>query len=418
MDKRRNLNKIEVNGIMYSKEFKRNIKRKCIGISAILALIVSTGIISYIRGRISFYSKKDDDFVLKQTHKIINENDNIKESLDAESHAGEKKEKKFLKIFRKGIRRLYSGITIISSLAVFSGIFLYVIGNMSNYYKTDDDLILDNIQKTIEEDYTIDEIYVVDLHGMGNNSIIVVTCKKSYDFDFKSGEPIDVEPRTQILIFDEVNNGILNQLYNLFGFGSNFSLRFKFALADDTMGASYRAEIDDIIDLNGDGRSEICINFYAIGGGGSAGIYINGIFGYSIYDRKYHLVGTYYNSDDEVDDMTYWERERYYNFYDIQERFNLSYSSTRDNEFFWDTGHGIYLIKTRHTIEENESNADPHTHTIYIYKFEDKYPEMIQMNLIYSGEIPGKRRYCSEEFLVEYIIENNLFDDGSKWEFW
>ena len=130
MDKRRNLNKIEVNGIMYSKEFKRNIKRKCIGISAILALIVSTGIISYIRGCISFYSKKDDDFVLKQTHKIINENDNIKESLDAESHAGEKKEKKFLKIFRKGIRRLYSGITIISSLAVFSGIFLYVIGNM------------------------------------------------------------------------------------------------------------------------------------------------------------------------------------------------------------------------------------------------------------------------------------------------
>lgn len=307
------------------------------------------------------------------------------------------------------VKRLYIVLSIISTLTVFSGIFLYIIGNIFNYYKTDDDLILDCIEKTLDNDYVIEEMVSSDLHGFGNNSIIVVARKVTYEFDFETGELIsDTEPRTKILIFDEVNNGILNQLYNLFGFGSNYSLRYQFALTCDSFGASYRAEIDNIIDLNGDKRPEICINFYE-SGGGSAGCYVNGIFGYSISDRKYHLVGTYGDSDNYRD---------YYNYYDCDERFYLSNASTRDNSFFWDTEHGVYLISTSHTIESGESNADPHTHTIYVYKFQDKHSEKIEIDLIYSGEIPGKRKYCSEEFLVKYIIDNNLFDDGSGWEFW
>lgn len=304
------------------------------------------------------------------------------------------------------IKRLYIGVSIISTLTVFSGIFLYIIGNIFNYYKTDDDLILDHIQETLDKDYVINEIVSSDLHGFGNNSIIVITHKIPYEFDFETGA---IDPRTQILIFDEVNNGILNQLYNLCGFGSNYSLRYQFALASDGYGASYGAEIDDIIDLNGDKIPEICIIFYE-SGGGSAGNYINGIFGYSIRDRKYHLVGTYDISDNERGSG------EYYNYYDSDEKFNLSTASLSDNNFFWDTGHGTYLISTTHTIEAEESNADPHTHSIYVYKFAEG-SAYIQMDLIYSGEIPGKRKYCSEEFLVEYIINNNLFDDGSGWEF-
>ena len=86
------------------------------------------------------------------------------------------------------LKKLYIGLSIISTFTVFSGIFLYIIGNISNYYKTDDDLILDCIQKTLENDYVIEEIVSSDVHGFGNNSIIVITQKIPYGYDFEIGE--------------------------------------------------------------------------------------------------------------------------------------------------------------------------------------------------------------------------------------
>lgn len=314
-------------------------------------------------------------------------------------------------------KKIYNYISVISTLAIFTSILIYILGKITHYYKTDDDLILDGIEKAIPKNYSVIEMVSADLHGMGNNSLIVVI-GGDYDFDsVLSGEPnLEAAPRIQILIFDQINNGVLQNLYNLFGFGSNYILRYQFALTNDRFGSWYDAEIDRIIDLNGDGRPEISVNFYEPFMG-SAWAYMNGIFSYSITDRKYHFIA-YPNpdkDDDRMDDEFYIRYNTYYNYFDREERFSLSSSTLRDNQFFWDSGHGVYLIKTTHTIEGYESNAGPHTYYLYIYKAEDNKTGSFLWTHVYDGEIPGKRSKCTEQFLIDYILDNNLLEYNQEW---
>lgn len=322
--------------------------------------------------------------------------------------------------FKSILGQVYKIISIISTLTVTLSIVLFVGGRIVRYNMTDDDLILDGIQKAISDDYSIEEIYRADLHGLGSDSLIVIAKKKSNIIDLDIDSMRENEPLTQLLFFDEINNSILQEIYNLFGFGSRYSPRYRFSLSDDYFGPNFYAEISDIIDLTKDGRPEIIVNFVLIGGSGSSGSYEQGIFSYSIVDRKYHLVGTYPSCDLDsmgqlittpvVDDNNLFMAV--YNYYDQTEKFLLGSSSSRDNDFFWNTGQEIYLIRTNHTVEKDESNAGPHTHYIFIYTIVDNGfpPDKITWKCCYSGEIPGKREYCTDEFLVNYIMDNNLLE--------
>lgn len=320
--------------------------------------------------------------------------------------------------FKSLLGQAYRVISVVSTLTVTFSLVLFIGGRIVRYNMTDDDLILDGIQNTLSDGYYIEKIYRADLHGLGSDSLIVIVRKETYSWDFDSDSMREAEPLTQLLFFDEINNGILQEIYNLFGFGSRYSLRYRFSLADDLFGPNYFAEISDIIDLTEDGRPEIIVNFVLIDGGGSELFYRNGIFSYSILDRKYHLVGTYPPLElsaigqiirtPVVDDNNLsWAA---YNYYDQTEKFLLTDNTLRNNSFLWDTGQEIYLIQTEYIWGADEAHTDLHTHYIFIYKIISGWSSSddIIWECCYSGEIPGKREYCTKEFLVHYITENNL----------
>ena len=325
--------------------------------------------------------------------------------------------------FKSILGQVYKIISVISTLTVTLSLVLFIGGRIVHYNMTDDDLILDGIQNAISDDYSIEEIHRADLHGLGSDSLIVIARKDTHIYDFYDSDIDSMresEPLTQLLFFDEINNSFLQEIYNLFGFGSRYSLRYRFSLADDNIGPNFYAEVSDIIDLTKDGRPEIIVNFVWIGGGGSEGYYQHGIFSYSIVDRKYHLVGTYPPRD--LDAMGQFITTpvvdgnnlfgAVYNYYDQTEKFLLGWNTSRNNAFFWDTGQEIYLIQTEYIWGEDEAHSSPHAHYLFIYRIIDNwYPsDNITWECCYSGEIPGKRQYCTDEFLVNYIMDNNILE--------
>jgi len=306
-------------------------------------------------------------------------------------------------------RKVYKVFSILSTMAITTSILLYLGGKILSYNKSDDDLIIEDIAENLDKGYSIMDIIKTDLHGFGNESIIVITKEDICWDEFEA-------PRSQILFYDKIDNSILQTIYNLFGYGSEYSLKYKFALSGPDGYLGHIAEINDIIDANRDGRPEVVVTFQSTGFTGSGGGALVGIFSYSVQQRTYCLIGTYPCVNENtgygeiINSLDNQEIEGFSNYYDDTFNFSLGMTSNRDNAFFFDTGYGVYFVQTWHTIADDESNADPHTHYIELYTVlnETFYSDELAFQYCYSGEIPGKREFCSTEFLIDYIYSNNL----------
>lgn len=324
------------------------------------------------------------------------------------------------------LKTIYQIISVVSTLSIMFGIILFFYGRITLFNKTDDDLIIERIKGNLG-DYNIRQILKCDLHGLGNESIIVVAETSNY-VDYPEDtypEGISIQPRSKLLFYDQIRNSFLQSVYNLFGYGSQYSLRYSFAVLDSytTVNTAYQAKVVDVIDLTYDGRPEIIVQFSFYPG--SAGIILHGIFSYSIQTQSYYLIGTLPGfSEDDLgkiikSDLYSDKNSTYSNYFDMSLQFDLGYTSLRDVDFFIETSNSVYLVRTTHTIENDERNGDPHTHYIHLYLVHNYSPDEIYWEYCYTEEIPGKREFCTKDFLEDYIERHNLlsycYSSNERW---
>lgn len=330
--------------------------------------------------------------------------------------------RKWTKMFSsivRGIKGLYHIISVISTLSIFTAFLLFAIGKIGLEKSSDDDLIMQSIKKQVPENLEILDISVQDIHGFGNESLIVLAT----DLTFSNEDQL----ANQMLIFDKVENDVLNRIYNLFGYGSNYKLSYIFSLGDESEDFSafgYWMEILDVVELTNDMSKEIVVMFMQIPSG-TSGYYQIGIFSYSFEMKKYYLVGTYPPVDGyelELDQNAYYwnipaptilraNDLKQYNYYNQNEVFQLEYGTYDDNDFYIENESGdVFLVRTQ-MIWGDESHVDPHRHiiSVFIPRY-DKENDELRWNVIFSKETKEYTTYCTKEFVLDFLKENGLLD--------
>ena len=315
-------------------------------------------------------------------------------------------------------KRLYSIISFISTLTVLTGVILFLCGKWLFGDVCDDDLTMQRIKKQMPDNLTITDIYMDDIHGFGNESMIILAS------NFDVGDKI----ANQLLIFDKVENSILNQIYNLFGYGSNYKCSYSFSLEyldeewlnslyerNKPSELGYSLEIVDIIDLTGDLSKEIVVKFMPLDEWGSiagnGGYYDTGIFSYSYEKHSYYLLGTYppYH-DDRIPQRKTDDR----NSYNKLEKFRLEGGLNKfydeffvEEEFYSD----IVLVRTKIIWDfENEAYVDPHRFNITVFEpIFDVKTNKLSWKEIFSEDTNGFRKDCSIEFVQKFLKKNGIY---------
>ena len=325
---------------------------------------------------------------------------------------------KFISSVWKMTKKLYMIISVISTLTIFSAVLLFAVGQLGLESSCDDDLIMQNIKKQIPDNLEISSITTQDIHGFGNDSLVVLVANANTE---------DGSSANQLLIFDKVDNGVLNQIYNFAGYGSNYKLSYMFSLTSENDSEykpfGYALELLDVVELTGDTSKELVVMFMAIPPG-TSGYYQIGIFSYSFEKQAYYLVGTYppvggydLNQDNGIH---YWnipaptifhtENNSQSNLYDNNERFELEYGTNDDNDFYIESNNGLLLVRTQ-MIWGEESHVEPHRHIISVFDpIYNQEKDELEWNVIFSKETTEYARYCTEDFVIDFLKENERYD--------
>ncbi len=105
--------------------------------------------------------------------------------------------------------KLYEWISVFSTLSIFGGLAIFIYGRFAKNNQSDNDLIMQQIIDEVAGEEII-SINVEDIHGFGNNSIIVSSCNRSRDY-------YDEYPSNNLLILDLTENEILHSMDDLLG---------------------------------------------------------------------------------------------------------------------------------------------------------------------------------------------------------
>lgn len=315
------------------------------------------------------------------------------------------------------LKRVYSVITVVTTLLAFLGVFLFLCGKLLLGDKCDDDLTMQRIKKQMPTNLTITDIYMEDIHGFGNESLIILASNLDVGHNIAN----------QLLIFDKIENNILNQIYNLFGYGSNYKCSYSFSLQNldekwlmsfypqyKSLKLGYSLKIVDMLDLTGDMSKEIVVKFMPLDDCGSiagnGGYYDTGIFSYSYEKNNYYLLGTYppYN-DDRIPQKTTFDR----NSYNKLEEFKLEGGLDKFyNEFFMKKNFSsdIVLVRTKVIWDyKNESYTDPHRYNISVFEPTLNNKEnILNWKEIFSKDTNKNRKDCSRGFVEEFLKRNNI----------
>lgn len=262
---------------------------------------------------------------------------------------------------------------------------------------------MQRIKKQLPDGLEISDIYMEDIHGLGNDTMVVLAVNND------GGKNAN-----QFLIFDKVDNDILNQFNNLLGYGSNYRLSYLFSLEspydEDVRG--YSLEILDTIDLTGDLSKEIIVKFMPYPAGNGA-YYQIGIFTYSYEKHTYYLLGTYpeailYEANELISTIFHEEGASDKNYYNQNEVFELEYSSKYNNDFFMETNlEEVVLVRTER-IWGDESNADPHRFTVSLFEpVYDSEIDELRWRVLFSEETDEYIEYCTQEYVQKFLKEKN-----------
>jgi len=187
----------------------------------------------------------------------------------------------------------YKVVEMISSFAIFIYVILiiaFLISSTKQKNRTDYDLVIQDISNQLHNKYNIDNelrIWKIDMHGLGNNSIIAKpeikisprTTDDMADYMDKFNQVDD-----DIYIFEDVENSWLEFIYNPFNFKSTYILKSKFEFDLDHVNT---LRVFDILDITHDGlNKEIILQLV-----GNAQKSENGSYVYRSEDRAYAVIG-------------------------------------------------------------------------------------------------------------------------------
>ena len=187
------------------------------------------------------------------------------------------------------IVKVYSVISVISTLMVFVGIGLYLYGQFTNNNQSDNDLIMKQIKREIGYDDIL-SMKTVDIHGFGNDSILIGANGRFTNWE---------KCTNRFVIMDTVNNRVLQSMNDPLGLNSSYKATYNCTLSVVGSDGTYEKMLLPVpeyaLDIVGDITKEIVVKYYWFGSTEMA----NGtaILAYSYEDEMYRLVGTYPDND-------------------------------------------------------------------------------------------------------------------------
>lgn len=307
-------------------------------------------------------------------------------------------------------------------MTIFSALILFCIGRLGIERTSDDDLIMRNINAQLSDTVKISSITTSDIHGFGNDSIIVLA-ENEYIGSENLGN--DTITANQLFIFDKIENDLLNKSYNLFGYGSNYGLKYTFSLQSDFSEFAYwgySVKLLDMVELTGDTSKELIVKFEPIPSG-TSGYYYIGVFSYSFETNSYYILGTfpaadkyelgaYYRGSEPVTTVFHSRNASQYNSFGSEAKFQLEQGTADDNDFFIQNDYGtIFLVRTKMIWGEGEGHPSPHRHIVSVF-----YPnynlenDELEWRVIFSEETDEYTPYCTENFVVDFLQANNRYD--------
>lgn len=337
---------------------------------------------------------------MKKINKYFNIKDKIKKNDKLYC-----KYQKFLCIIKKSKRIADS----IISYSFVIWIVLYGISRCINDNRSDNDLIKQQIEKNIGKG-KITSIMQEDIHGFGNNSIIVTVGNK---------ESLSQDIQNKIIIMDTVQNEILHNINDPFGLQSPYKVTFSYVLNNKIRNerVDLHPQIDSIIDIIGESdlTKEIIVKYGFFGVKKGYNINYIAIFRYSYEKTRYEIIGTYpvceklnlktYPDENNKEEYTMTVQTVHTDFnkqdksensllcYDADRQFNLTELSSYSYRDFWvDTQHyGRILVLAKVDMEKKTALVN-----CYYPLYEE---DELAWNAIYSEYIPITSNECNDQIL-------------------
>lgn len=313
--------------------------------------------------------------------------------------------------WKKLVHITYQIISVISTLAVFTGAMYFVIGKITNNNQSDNDLIMRQIKADIGENQQIINIEVEDIHGFGNDSIIVTTANENIDAKGDSNK---------LIILESVENEILNSMNDLLGLKSNYRITFSYGLNADDM--ILYPLINCVSDILGDSAKEILVDYYVWGS--TYGAYYTAVYKYSYESEKYELVGSYpivnkhdvSKYDEEGNILSSWaqdvdtkfdilpcEDEEVHTFSDYENSFNLTSYSYYCRDYWAEFNNlGKVLVVVKRDKWEKEALIN-----VYFSSYDEK-ERTLDWRVIYSENTTDLSDDYTKDELAKWM--ENKFD--------
>lgn len=325
-----------------------------------------------------------------------------------------KKKKRRIRRIKKLVtflKNVYGIISVLSTITIFSGLVLFLYGRVVRNNISDNDLIMNQIKDEIGS-YDIFSITTADIHGFGNDSIIITA--GSNDITVKTAE-------NKLLILDSLENEILRGMNDLVGMKPNYKTTFTYTLSNENI--VFRPETEYILDIIGDSTKEIMVKYFVTGS--TYGANVTGVYMYSYEEEKYELIGTYpenekmntsrYDDNGNIIEArahmvnTHFndglsEAENCIRCYDGSDYFLLTEGSWYSREYWVDNNiRGRMLVTINIDKYYNEETYMNIYETIY-----NKENNNLSWNLLYSENIKDFPRNYNKQDIMDAL--SNILD--------
>lgn len=308
------------------------------------------------------------------------------------------------------LEKLSNKMGVISTLAIFFGLIIYIYGHIVTNNQSDNDLIMNQINEAVSGEEIL-AINATDIHGFGNNSIIVTTSNADM---VSYGE----EYSNNLVILDITENEVLRKMEDLLGLKSSYKTTFSYTILSDDI--RFYPFTEYVLDVIGDSTKEIIVKYYVFGS--TYGANGTAIYKYSYSDSQYKLIGTYpesrkvdlYVYDDEgnyimrkaqqietdfKNDLT--NENSMIKCYDKKgNKFNLNHGKWNVQEY-WAKSSIDRCVLVTVNIDDCENNPT----YINIYQPIYNSQENLSWNLIYSEDVQGFDSYYTEDDLVRVLMD-------------
>lgn len=318
---------------------------------------------------------------------------------------------KNIRKMKMALEMIYKVVSVVSTLTIFSGLVIYIYGHLVKNNQSDNDLIMNQITEEVNGEDIIG-INVADIHGFGNNSIIVTTSNVNM---VSYGEGY----RNNLVILDITENEVLHKMEDLLGLKSSYKTTFSYTILSDDIG--FYPITEYVLDIIGDSTKEVIVKYYVFGSTYAA----NGtaIYTYSYKDSQYKLIGTY--PENRKIDLYEYDNDGNYvmrraqlietgfkndlvdensaiKCYDKNDnRINLNHGKGNEHEYWIRSSiFGCALV----TVNMDDRENNPTYINIYqpIY---DSQEENLKWNLVYSEDVQGFNSYYTEDDLVRVLMD-------------